>query len=168
MSEGGQCATQACRLQRITTRQLRSAAAMRAGSTTRFVGIVVGGGSPSPQPQFSDKIACNMQKTLARAPRFGHGPSQDAARCRSRQARGTSLTNRGLQPWTAYGGNDDRTCRSCGTHRDGKAFQCSLEDFFADAVPDLDQLHRPRLAVGRDAADRARSSIWTRRCRDCS
>ena len=66
---------------------------MRAGSTTRFVGIVVGGGSPSPQPQFSDKIACNMQKTLARAPRFGHGPSQDAARCRSRQARGTSLVN---------------------------------------------------------------------------
>src|SRR3954468_11809819 len=72
---------------------------MRAGSTTRFVGIVVGGGSPfSPEPQFSDavKIACNVQKTLARAPRFRHGPSQDAARCRSRQARGTSLTNRGL------------------------------------------------------------------------
>src|SRR3954464_3560455 len=35
-------------------------------------------------------------KTLVRAPRFGHGLSQDAARCRSRQARGTSLTNRGL------------------------------------------------------------------------
>src|SRR3954470_24938780 len=125
---------------------------MRAGSTTRFVGIVVGGGSPfTPRTTVQRRRQNCMQhakNTCASAPLQAW--TKSGCRPMPLSAGAGHLTH---QPWTAYGGNDDRTCRSCGTHRDGKAFQCSLEDFFADAVPDLDQLHRSRFAVGGDASD---------------